>query len=241
MAPATPCLSDIRANSACRHVKPASPAWSKATSSSTFRSLWRVRLPGCGGERELEREQFLYARIRNVYGTVDWSDLRMKFLAGQNWSLATLDGKGISERSELPPPRIDSQYLPGFIWTRQPQLRLVKNPTTGLARPLRRETRKRRSAALRLRDSRAYGQHGQRFQRHHHRRGTAEFNPGHHALAQPCSRRDRQSRVGALLLWRQCPPSNCSASIAISTIASAKTLSDVQNFNKSGGGGGSGA
>jgi hypothetical protein len=66
-------------------------------------------------------------RIRNVYGTVDWSDIGVKFLFGQNWSLATLDGKGISERSELPPPTIDSQYLPGFIWTRQPQLRLVKN------------------------------------------------------------------------------------------------------------------
>jgi hypothetical protein len=66
-------------------------------------------------------------RIRALYGTVDWSDLGIKFLYGQNWSLVTLDGHGISERSELPPPSIDAQYVPGFDWTRQPQLRLVKN------------------------------------------------------------------------------------------------------------------
>jgi len=66
-------------------------------------------------------------RVRNIYGTVDWSDIGLKFLFGQSWSLATLDGKGISERSELAPPTIEAQYVPGFVWTRQPQLRLVKN------------------------------------------------------------------------------------------------------------------
>jgi len=66
-------------------------------------------------------------RVRNVYLTVDWTDMGFRFLAGQNWSLATLDGKGINERSELPPPTIDAQYVPGFIWTRQPQLRITKS------------------------------------------------------------------------------------------------------------------
>lgn len=66
-------------------------------------------------------------RVRNIYGTVDWSDIGLKFLFGQSWSLATLDAKGISERSELAPPTIEAQYVPGFVWTRQPQLRLVKN------------------------------------------------------------------------------------------------------------------
>ena len=66
-------------------------------------------------------------RIRNLYGTVDWSDLGIHVLAGQNWSLATLDGAGISERSELAPPTIEAQYVVGFVWTRQPQIRVVKN------------------------------------------------------------------------------------------------------------------
>ncbi len=66
-------------------------------------------------------------RIRAVYGTVDWDDLGLEFLAGQNWSLATLTTSGMSPRTETPPPSIDAQYVPGFDWTRQPQLRLVKN------------------------------------------------------------------------------------------------------------------
>ena len=66
-------------------------------------------------------------RIRNLYGTVDWDDPGIEFLAGQSWSLATLTGSGMSPRSELPPPTIDAQYVPGFDWTRQPQLRVTKN------------------------------------------------------------------------------------------------------------------
>ena len=65
-------------------------------------------------------------RVRNLYGAVDWSDIGVHFLFGQSWSLATLDTHGMSERSEAPPATIDAQYVPGFVWTRQPQLRLTK-------------------------------------------------------------------------------------------------------------------
>ncbi|HEX3667333.1 MAG TPA: hypothetical protein VHU23_19075 [Rhizomicrobium sp.] len=66
-------------------------------------------------------------RVRNLYGTIDWDNPGVEFLAGQSWSLATLTGSGMSPRSELPPPTIDAQYVPGFDWTRQPQLRVTKN------------------------------------------------------------------------------------------------------------------
>lgn len=66
-------------------------------------------------------------RVRALYGTADWNDLGLEFLFGQNWSLVTLTGSGMSPRSELPPPSIDAQYVVGFDWTRQPQLRLVKD------------------------------------------------------------------------------------------------------------------
>ncbi|HEY6578236.1 MAG TPA: hypothetical protein VIY09_02860 [Rhizomicrobium sp.] len=66
-------------------------------------------------------------RVRALYGTVDWDNPGIEFLAGQNWSLVTLTGSGMSPRTELPPPTIDAQYVPGFDWTRQPQLRVVKN------------------------------------------------------------------------------------------------------------------
>jgi hypothetical protein len=74
------------------------------------------------------RESNSYSpRIRNLYGTVDWDDLGLQLLAGQNWSLVTTNTHGITPRNEAPPPTIDAQYIPGFSWARQPQIRLVKN------------------------------------------------------------------------------------------------------------------
>jgi hypothetical protein len=64
-------------------------------------------------------------RIRNVYATIDKTDLGIHLLAGQNWSLVTLNSKGISPRNEVTPPQIDAQYIPGFAWARQPQFRIA--------------------------------------------------------------------------------------------------------------------
>jgi hypothetical protein len=66
-------------------------------------------------------------RIRNVYATIDWDSLGLELLAGQNWSLVTLNSKGITPRNEVPPATIDAQYAVGFNWARQPQIRVVKN------------------------------------------------------------------------------------------------------------------
>ena len=66
-------------------------------------------------------------RIRNMYGTVDWDNAGLHFLAGQSWSLMTMTGKGITPRAEVLPPVIDAQYVPGFTWARQPQVRLTKD------------------------------------------------------------------------------------------------------------------
>lgn len=66
-------------------------------------------------------------RIRNVYAAADWDTQGLHLLAGQNWSLLTLNSKGITPRTELTPPQIDAQYLPGFTWARQAQIRLVKD------------------------------------------------------------------------------------------------------------------
>ena len=48
-------------------------------------------------------------------------------LAGQEWSLATMNTKGITPRQEDIPLTIDAQYVPGFVWQRTPQIRLVKD------------------------------------------------------------------------------------------------------------------
>jgi len=72
-------------------------------------------------------------RIRHLYSTVDRSDYGLHFLAGQTWSLATMFNKGLQVRKEQIPLTIDAQYVPGFIWARQPQVRIVKDITPILA------------------------------------------------------------------------------------------------------------
>jgi hypothetical protein len=66
-------------------------------------------------------------RIRNVYATVDWDAEGVELLAGQNWSLLTLNSHGITPRNEVTPATIEAQYVVGFNWSRQPQVRVVKN------------------------------------------------------------------------------------------------------------------
>jgi hypothetical protein len=66
-------------------------------------------------------------RLRQLYGTIDWADSGWHFLAGQTFSLVTLDSKGITPRSEVLPLTIDGQYHVGFTWTRQPIVRLTKD------------------------------------------------------------------------------------------------------------------
>ena len=69
-------------------------------------------------------------RIRNLYATIDWDNFLgdnfgLHLLAGQNWSLATMNTKGITPRNELTPPQIDAQYIPGFVFARQPGVRVT--------------------------------------------------------------------------------------------------------------------
>jgi hypothetical protein len=66
-------------------------------------------------------------RIRHLYGALDMNDLGWHFLAGQTWSLATMNSKGITPRNEVTPPQIDAQYVPGFVWARQAQVRITKD------------------------------------------------------------------------------------------------------------------
>jgi len=66
-------------------------------------------------------------RIRHIYTTADWDSLGLHLLAGQTWSLATMNNKGITPRNEVTPLTIEAQYVPGFTFTRQPQFRITKD------------------------------------------------------------------------------------------------------------------
>jgi hypothetical protein len=65
-------------------------------------------------------------RIRHLYATYDTTD-GWHLLAGQAFSLLTMSKKGMVPRQENIPLTIESQYVPGFSWTRNPQVRLTRD------------------------------------------------------------------------------------------------------------------
>lgn len=64
-------------------------------------------------------------RLRQAYATWAQPDNGWYILAGQSWSLATLYKSGLAPRQEDIPLTIDAQYVPGFNWTRNAQIRFV--------------------------------------------------------------------------------------------------------------------
>jgi hypothetical protein len=65
-------------------------------------------------------------RQRQLWGRVDFAD-GWAFSAGQMWSLATEDRKGIANRAEWFPLMIDPQYLVGYTWQRADMVRVAKS------------------------------------------------------------------------------------------------------------------
>jgi hypothetical protein len=80
---------------------------------------------GSGTSANSKESNSYIPRIRHLYATYDTGSWH--FLAGQAWSLLTMNKAGIMPRQELTPLTIDAQYVPGFTWTRNPQFRVVKD------------------------------------------------------------------------------------------------------------------
>jgi hypothetical protein len=66
-------------------------------------------------------------RIRHLYMTLDDDYWGVHLLAGHAFTLATMDIIGILPRKENTPLTIEDQYVPGFVWDRQDQIRIVKD------------------------------------------------------------------------------------------------------------------
>jgi hypothetical protein len=66
-------------------------------------------------------------RIRQVWASYERSDLGLHVFAGQTWTLATLEKKGMLPLDEMTPLTIDASYVPGFSYLRNPELRFVKD------------------------------------------------------------------------------------------------------------------
>ncbi|WP_424362347.1 hypothetical protein [Methylocystis parvus] len=66
-------------------------------------------------------------RVRQLYANVDRDDLGLHVMAGQAWSLATMNSVGIRPDTSLQPPTIDHNYMPGYVWGRTPGVRVTKD------------------------------------------------------------------------------------------------------------------
>ena len=82
---------------------------------------------GAGTNSNYNQTDSYVPRIRHLYATLDNNEYGMHVLAGQEWSLVTLNSKGITPRNEVTPPQIDPSYIPGFEYARVPQIRLTKD------------------------------------------------------------------------------------------------------------------
>jgi hypothetical protein len=65
-------------------------------------------------------------RIRQAYGEYDNDKYGFHVVAGQAWSLLTQNRNGMLPGSENTPLTIDAQYVVGFDWLRNPQIRFVQ-------------------------------------------------------------------------------------------------------------------
>lgn len=81
---------------------------------------------GSGSASNSRQSNSYVLRARVFYGELKNHDDGWYLLGGQNWSLITLFNKGMFARDEQTPMVIEAQYVPGFNWTRNTQLRLVK-------------------------------------------------------------------------------------------------------------------
>ena len=81
-----------------------------------------------GGSSSNSNESNSYTlRVRQFWGNYDNTDLGWHVLGGQAWSLATLYKSGLTPRQENVPLTIDAQYVVGFNWARQGEIRVSKD------------------------------------------------------------------------------------------------------------------
>ena len=66
-------------------------------------------------------------RLRQFWGSYDNTDLGLHVMGGQGWSLATMYRNGLTPRQENVPLTIDAQYVVGFNWARQAEVRVAKD------------------------------------------------------------------------------------------------------------------
>ena len=88
---------------------------------------------GVGNTSNYNQSNSWAPRLRHAYFTYDNSGWGFHILAGQTWSLLTQNQVGITPRKENIPLTIDANYVVGFNYIRQWQIRAVGDVFPGIA------------------------------------------------------------------------------------------------------------
>jgi hypothetical protein len=78
---------------------------------------------GTGTSSNNNQSNSYVLRQRQIWGKAETQG-GFAVTGGQTWSLVTEDGKSTDARTEKLPNTVDSQYMVGFSWTRQPAIRI---------------------------------------------------------------------------------------------------------------------
>ena len=86
---------------------------------------WEMDWLGTGTSSNNNQSNSYVLRQRQIWGQFATQG-GFTVTGGQMWSLLTEDAKGDDPRTEIQPLTIDSQYLVGYTWERQPGIRVEK-------------------------------------------------------------------------------------------------------------------
>jgi hypothetical protein len=96
------------------------------TPTQKLSAYWESDFLGVGNTSNYNQSNSWAPRLRQAYVAYDDAFSGFHFLAGQAWSLLTQDQTGIAPRKENIPLTIDANYVVGFNYTRNWQLRFVE-------------------------------------------------------------------------------------------------------------------
>jgi outer membrane murein-binding lipoprotein Lpp len=100
-------------------------AWGDISPTQHLEAYYEMDFLGASVDANSRESNSYVPRIRQGFASYDNDDYHIHFLGGQAWSMLTQDRVGITPRYENVPLTIDAQYVVGFNWLRNPQLRFV--------------------------------------------------------------------------------------------------------------------
>src|SRR5215471_13823749 len=102
-------------------------AWGDISATQRLEAYYEMDFLGASVDANNRESNSFVPRIRQAFGSYDNDDYHFHFLGGQAWSLLTQNRVGITPRYENVPLTFDAQYVVGFNWLRNPQLRFVED------------------------------------------------------------------------------------------------------------------